>query len=304
MTAVRNRHTATLLPNGKVLCAGGYNGTSLNSAELYDPTSGTWSVTGSMAMARYSHAATLLPNGQVLVAGGITTSGTGTSSPLYSAELYDPAAGTWSAARDMHYYREGFTATLLSNGKVLVAGGVMNGGSLIGTELYDPAAGPWSATGNMVTSRYNHTATLLGNGKVLVAGGIAYPTVNNAELYDPVAGTWSATGSMSYAPRYDHTAALLPNGQVLVAGGYGETHPSKSECLNSTERYFPTAGTWTFSGVMATARDHHTETLLPNGKVLVAGGYNNTDRYALKSAELFQLSNFCPAPLNLLLMGN
>ena len=111
-------HTATLLPNGKVLVAGGYNGGALTSAELYDPASGTWTATGSLNTARYDHTATLLPNGKVLVAGGISN-----GSDLTSAELYDPASGTWTATGSLNTARYEHTATLLPNGKVLVAGG-------------------------------------------------------------------------------------------------------------------------------------------------------------------------------------
>ena len=118
-TPARYAHTATLLPNGKVLVAGGYNGGAvLSSAELYDPASGTWSATGSLTTARYGHTATLLPNGKVLVAGGYDG-----VNVLSSAELYDPASGTWSATGSLTTARYGHTATLLPNGKVLVAGG-------------------------------------------------------------------------------------------------------------------------------------------------------------------------------------
>ncbi|MHB9140008.1 MAG: Kelch repeat-containing protein, partial [Victivallaceae bacterium] len=164
MGSAKNSHTATLLPNGKILVAGGYNGASISLAELYDPATKTFSATGSMSSAREGHSATLLPNGKVLVAGG---SGAGI---LSSAELYDPAAGTFSATGSMSSARTAHTATLLPNGKVLVAGGY-NGASISTAELYDPAAGTFSATGSMGAARYAYTATLLPNGKVLVAGG-------------------------------------------------------------------------------------------------------------------------------------
>src|ERR1051326_6950113 len=140
----RDAHTATLLPNGQVLVAGGFDatGTTSESAELYDPVTGRWTATGSMATARASHTATLLPNGQVLVAGGFYAGG--------SAELYDPATGQWTATRMMKTYHAQDTATLLPNGKVLVAGGVFGNGSLSpSAELYDPATGLWTKTGNL-----------------------------------------------------------------------------------------------------------------------------------------------------------
>jgi WD40 repeat protein len=164
----RYAHTATLLPNGMVLVAGGYNQTDgdLASAELYDPETGTWTETGSLATARDGHTATLLPNGKVLVAGGYSN-----GSVLRSAELYDPASGTWTATSNLATKRYSHTATLLPNGKVLVAGGDNNGGVLASAELYDPGSGRWRATGSLNMARESHTTTLLPNGKVLVAGG-------------------------------------------------------------------------------------------------------------------------------------
>ena len=124
-----------MLPNGKVLLAGGSNGGALASAELYDPASGTWTATGSLGTAR--HTATLLPTGKVLVAGGSNSSGF-----LASAELYDPASGTWSVTGSLGAARQGHTATLLPNGNVLVAGGVNDTGALASAELYGPQPAP------------------------------------------------------------------------------------------------------------------------------------------------------------------
>jgi hypothetical protein len=279
----RYNHTATLLPNGKVLVAGGVgtNGNSLASAELYDPASGTWTATGNLHTERVGHTATLLPNGKVLVAGGVDRNG----NSLASAELYNPASGTWTATGDLNTEREDHTATLLPNGKVLVAGGANNNsGVLASAELYNPASGTWTATGSLHTARYSHTATLLPNGKVVVAGGANTNgnSLMSAELYDPASGTWTATGSLNTA-RYSHTATLLPNGKVLVAGGY------HGNVLASAELYNPASGTWTATGSLNTARDGHTATLLPDGTVLVAGGFGNVG--VLASAELYDPAN-------------
>jgi WD40 repeat protein len=252
----RGFHTATLLPNGKALVAGG--DPYLASAELYDPASGTWSATGSLIHGRSLHTATLLANGHVLVAAGYST---------LTAELYDPASGTWSATGSLgtEYDRYGHTATLLLNGKVLVVGGY-DGSDIFyaSTELYDPATGTWNFSGSLNTARWRHTATLLPNGKVLAVGGSNFVNyLTSAELYDPASGVWSVTGSLT-VERESHTATLLSNGKVLVAGGYGSGP--------TAELYDPASGTWSATGSLATDRFAHTATLLPNGKVLIAGG--------------------------------
>ncbi len=244
---------------------------------------GAWASTGSMSTARGYSTATLLSDGKVLVTGGYNY-------PYYSynylatAEVYDPAAGTWSATGSMSTARYQHTATLLANGKVLVAGGYSSSSNLATAQLYDPATGTWSATGSMASARYRHTATLLPNGKVLVVGGYGSSGyLATAELYDPSTGTWSAAGSMSTG-RYQHTATLLPNGKVLIAGGY----TSYSSSLATAQLYDPATGTWTTTGSMASSRYAHTATLLPNGKVLVAGGstYYNT----LAASEVYDPS--------------
>ncbi|MGF6792797.1 Kelch repeat-containing protein [Paraburkholderia sp. 35.1] len=264
MNLGRYEHTATLLPNGKVLVVAGYNKRALTSAELYDPASDTWSQTGNLVVPRDLHTATLLPNGKVLVVGGYNNGGGSSQS---SAELYDPATGTWSQTGSMSQARDSHTATLLPNGKVLVAGGEGNAGLLSSAELYDPATGTWSQTGNLVVARQQHTATLLPNGKVLVAGGAGSGgRLSSAELYDPATGTWSQTGSMGQV-RNIYAATLLPDGKVLAAGGYNGT-----AALSTAELYDPATGTWSQTGSMSQARYYLTATLVPDGRVLVAGG--------------------------------
>ncbi|MDO8734293.1 MAG: kelch repeat-containing protein, partial [Elusimicrobiota bacterium] len=266
MSTARESYTATLLPNGKVLIAGGTSDGSvtLSTAELYDPSAGTFSNTGSMTDTRYSHTATLLPSGKVLIAGGRITGG----SFLSTAELYDPSTGTFSTTGSMTIARSYHTATLLPNGKVLITGGSFSG-ALSTAELYDPLAGTFSTTGSMSTARKYHTAVLLPNGKVLITGGTAGAgaVLSTAELYDPSAGTFSTTGSMS-AARYYYTATLLPNGKVLIIGGWDNS----GTCVSTVELYDPSAGTFSTTGSMLTVRYYHTATLLPSGKVLITGG--------------------------------
>lgn len=221
----RRFHTATLLPNGKVLVVGGFveqlgttlGGSATPTAELYDPATGTWTTTASLAQQRFFHTATLLPNGKVLITGGDGWSDGGGIQA--SSELYDPATGIWTPTGSMNTARNSHTATLLPNGKVLVAGGGSTN-HLETAELYDPATGTWSPTGSLSSGRDGHTATLLQGGKVLVAGGSdnSGNTIAGAELYNPASGAWIATGSLVNARR-DHTATLLGGGEVLVAGG-------------------------------------------------------------------------------------
>ena len=272
-------HTTTLLPNGKVLVAGGYNGAYLASAELYDPVTGTWSATGNMISARSGHSATLLPDGTVLVAGGKS------ATYLFSAELYDPATGTWSAAGNLPIAHAGHTATLLTTGTVLIVGGRNDTNSeLTNAELYDPATATWSATGSLAFARDRHTATLLRSGKVLVAGGTATSgAIASAELYDPVTGIWSATGNLSVG-RSSHTATALPNGSVLVAGGGADD----GAAVTVVELYDPSTEMWSLTGSLTIARTLHAATLLPNGNVLVAGGTNGGP---LTSVEIYDPGN-------------
>ena len=277
MTTARFGHTATLLSNGKVLVVGGAadSNNGLASAELYDPTTGKWTETGSMNEARCYHTATLLPNGKVLVTGGIKFLGHFLDRALASAELYDPATGKWADTGALTTERMNHTATLLPNGKVLVAGGSIYDGNICTispAELYDPATGKWAETGEMNTARAGHPATLLPNGKVLVSGGknslATSDSLASAELYDPATAQWTEAGAMFFTGRCDHTATLLANGKILVAGGwYGAGHNSFL-----AELYDPVTGKWDRTGTMTCQRSSHTATLLPGGKVLLAGG--------------------------------
>ncbi len=269
MSQARGEHTAVLLPSGKVLAIGGIGPSFsfISSTELYDPSAGTWSTSGALKTTRYRFATALLPNGKVLAVAG------GNPNGMSGCELYDPASGTWSSTGSLHSSRQYHTANAFSNGKVLMAGGSANGYGdvgLAGCELYDSATGLWTVTGSMVTPRQMHTATLLANGKVLVAGGC---TMNplivpyaSAEIFDPVTGVWSSTGSMA-AARYNHQSVLLPNGKVLVSGG-----SNASSGLASSEIYDPVTGLWSPAGNMSVSRSSTAMTLLPNGRVLIGGG--------------------------------
>jgi hypothetical protein len=288
MYDVRESHTATLLRSGKVLLAGGWNGSgSTNVCEIYDPSNNTIGITGLMGTARRFHAATLLPSGKVLLAGG-TGNALGSASILASAELFDPAgAGTFGPTASMGAQRASLTATLLSSGKVLIAGGGNYNGLVGSAELYDPAgAGTFGPTGSLAVPRSEHTATLLTDGRVLIAGGCcasgnAYQT--SCELYNPTSGgTFGSTGSLNTG-RKGHTATLLPNGKVLIAGGTDSTlatYPSLAELYDPAV----SGGTFSAAGNLNSARNYTAAVLLPNAQVLMVGGYNGTH---LSSLELF-----------------
>ncbi len=329
MNYARENPTVTLLQNGQVLIAGGFDGTNpLATAELYNPNTGLFTVTGSMSAPRYVHTATLLPNGQVLITGGLSTAG----ATLNIAELYNPNTGMFTVTGQMTTPRQNQTATLLQNGQVLIAAGNNSSGPLASAELYNPATSSFTATGSMHTSRYVPMAALLPNGQVLIAGGITTPNptyVATAELYNPATGTFSYTGSMSTARGY-FTMTALQNGQVLAASGYnGYAQVTTAELYNQTtgaftltgsqtnvqggpatllgdgqvlfaggyngsslatsELYNPTTGMFSLTGSMNTARNGPAAVLLANGEVLVVGGANSSG--VLASAELYAPPN-------------
>lgn len=236
-------HTSTLLPDGKVLIAGGIDysadGTPIfGSVELYDADKATWVAASSMAVPRFKHAAVRLVGGEVLVVGGTSTEPSDDRA-LASAEIYNPVADTWRTVGSMATGRELVKAVLLPNGKVLAVGGVIGHfgryKALASAEIYDPKTERWTSTGALGEARTQFSMTLLGDGRVLVAGGARPFTsaLSTAEIYDPALGTWSAAGSMK-TPRWNHRAVLLPRGDVLVVGGcdpLGE--------LTSVELYSP-----------------------------------------------------------------
>ncbi|MEJ7894530.1 MAG: kelch repeat-containing protein [Solirubrobacteraceae bacterium] len=236
-------------------------------------------------MARSRHTENLLTGGQVLVAGGLGVGPTGFDFVTFaSSELYDPATRMWTPTGPMTTARESHTATRLTNGRILAAGGISNFplGGESSAELYDPANRVWQPTGAMGETRANHTATLLSNGRVLVVGGendFAGMSLATAELYDPATGTWRPTGSLATARKL-HTATVLPDGKVLVAGGLA----NMSKGITSAELYDPATGQWTSTGTMNKARGDHTATMVA-GRVLVVGGASETTTEA--TTELY-----------------
>ena len=269
MLEPRSGHTATLLPDGKVLIAGGMrrNQDFYSSAELYDPATRKFQFTGEMHQRRVGHVAVLLRSGKVLIAGGWVGQG-GTD----SAELYDPATGKFASISPMTARRGRPTATVLPDGDVLIAGGEeRDNQSLASAEIFRAETLTFQPTGSMRHPRVSHTATLLSDGRVLIVGGYADAVYSTAELYDPKTGTFTETGSLS-TPRCKHTAGQLPDGRVLVAGGSNERGWNGN--LSSAEIYDPRTGKFTAAAAMHDRRFKLPDEAvrLASGQMLIAGG--------------------------------
>ena len=225
LNIARAGQQATLLLDGRVLASGGYDN-SINAiarAEIFDPSTGAWTVTGTNVVARFEHTATLLQDGRVLVVGGGSSNSSCSSNA--TAETYNPVTSTWSLTANLPAPAgAGATAVRLIDGRVLVSGGGNRCGGFFSTAaLFDPVTNTWSATANMTTTRAFHSAALLSDGRVLVAGGV--PASNtwsaSAEVYDPITGAWTAVGSMltarGAADNYVQTfLATLQSGGVLA----------------------------------------------------------------------------------------
>jgi hypothetical protein len=282
MTTPRVWHTATLLPDGHVLIAGGRTAdqSALASAELYDPSTGTFSLVGQMSTPRARHTATLLADGRVLIAGG--NSGPPGGDPAPSAELYDPTTGTFAPTGSMSAARGGHTATLLPDGRVLVAGGYGPAPYLdsLSAELYDPIAGTFTPTGSMHRAWYlAGGATLLADGTVLVG----------EEVYDPSTGLFADTGHSGHYTGF--TTTLLTNGTAFIAGG-GDSDWGID--TSQTDLYDLPNTTFAAAPSMTLGRFYHTATLLPSGIVMIAGGASyDVGPYQdyLASVEIYDFSS-------------
>lgn len=266
MSAARDGFGSALLPDGRVLVAGGWG---LSSAEIYDPSTGTWSPTASMRFVRANFTLTAMKNGWVLAAGGNATPN---GAPHTSCEVYIPSVGRWRTVRPMSTGRYYHSALALDDGSVMVSGGCSQascGAATATTEIFDPRTGGWSDGGTMMHLRDYHTSTSLRGGGVLVTGGYGSTgQLASAERWDPATRVWTEVGPMN-AARSVHAAARLRDGRVLVIGGQG----GFGTFLSSCELYDPIADTWTATGSMADQRQYVTASRMADGRVLVSGGW-------------------------------
>ena len=352
MHVARAGHQATLLLDGRVLVTGGYDkvGAAVPDAELFSPASGTWSAIPGGAIARMDHVATRLGDGRVLVVGGAPS--LASCSPNATAEVYDPTMKTWSMTGDLPIAGgTGMIAVLLRDGRVLASGGNHCGQISKTAALFDPSTNIWSTAAPMNVPRAFHSAVLVTDSRVLVAGGStgdgafattaeiynpltatwiekngpgtprgvscggymqtflsvlqsgsvlatggvfgdcatgASPSVTS-DLFDPTNSRWSPAGKLEVA-RGLSTATLLPDGRVLIVGGY-----ATSGTQSSTEFFDPAVGGWGLLGALQTARAGHTATRLANGTVLIAGGSNAEGR--TDTAEVYvPLISYTAAP--------
>ena len=286
-------HVAALLPDGRVLLAGGDAVLiPAQSAELFDPRSRTVTATGPMTVPRKGATATPLPNGTVLVTGGVVANRF--TPTTEAAEIYDPATGRFAATGSMLTSRALHTATRLRDGRVLITGGVKSGfmvedsGPRNTAEIYDPATGTFQAAGWMRIAREGHTATLLPDGRVLITGGLTNrqadpPMTALAEIFDPGTGQFSPTGTM-LSRRSGHAAAALLDGSVLITGG--QTFSLSQGGIPSAEIYSPVTGQFTAVNPMNLQRYGHTATPLSSGQVLIVGGVQGPSATPA-AAELF-----------------
>ena len=275
----RKFHTATVLPNFKVLVAGGTKDVPLATARLL--VGFGVDTTGSLTGGRTGHTAAVLPGNRVLAAGGLNAAG----APTASAEIYQQSTGTWAPASSLVTARAGQTATVLAGGAILLTGGYDAAGALASCEIYAAQPTQWLDTASMIGGRSQHTSTLLPSGKVLVTGGFGrgQTIVGSAEMYDPLGDSWMTAGPFS--PRAGHSATLLGDGRVMLTGGYTDTPGTNFTA--ATTLFDPNMGAWMGSGSLQTSRAFHAAVLLPGGKVLVAGGYRPPNYTPLASAELF-----------------
>jgi hypothetical protein len=289
MSEARYTPAAATLPSGKVLVAGGYDGsTRVRSAELFDPATGTFeALSAKLGVERGEAGFVTLPSGQVLLAGGYNEK----EFNLKSAELFDPNTDTFETISELTSERDGPAAALLHNGKVLIVGGYSGGKELNSAELYDPATKTFEAlSAKMGEPRYLPVAATLPNGNVLIAGGYNETgggrSLTSAEVFNPGSGTFEALAAKMAIARDEEAFSALPDGAVLIAGGWNSVETN----LKSAELFNPSTGNFETLPNLNVERDGPAAALLQDGRVLIVGGYGKLggvgEETWLKSAEL------------------
>jgi hypothetical protein len=275
MALPRATHTATPLPDGRVLIVGGCvhdhcDGPAAADSEVFDPRTGRFTPGPQLQAGRFGHTATALPDGRVLVVGGFPREA---QPPLATAEVYDPATARFEPTSPMSVRRAEHTATRLSDGRVLVAGGAHASSVLASAEVYDPRTGRFTPVSPLPGPRSIHAAALLGDGRVLVAGGQSArgALLDTAVVYDPDTDSWGAAGRLD-APKYKLALASLPDGGALLVGG--QTNDDRGARLARTERFDLRSGTFGPGPPMAEPRYKISDAVvtLPDGRVVIAGG--------------------------------
>jgi hypothetical protein len=289
MSTPRQQHRSVLLYTGKVLVTGGRPDATaspnvLNSAELYDPVSGTFAPTGNMLRYRRLHRSTPLPDGRILITGGLGGQTSADNGLPTLAEIYDPATGEFTAtATPLNTGRRSHQVILLYTGKVLIAGGYGAGSVLLNSaELYDPATGTFTPTGNMNTAR-SPFLNRLPDGRILVTAGADGTPIQSLEIYDPADGTFTPAGNGLVARGADRVIRL-DSGKTMLIGGRTTTDPAS--VTSSAELYNHVTETYSATGSLITGRQDFGHASLPNGRILVAGGVA-ANGAVLSSAELY-----------------
>ena len=289
MNLDRADFASIVLPNGNVLVTGGQSystNTITNTSEIYNYKIDTWSYVASMNVPRFVHQLVLLDSNRVLAIGGFKKK---------SCEIYFINENVWQMTDSLRVVRYfGWTASLLNNGEVLVAGGFVVSNdlkeiySLNNVEIYEPTLNKWRETDSLKIGRAFHTATLLNNGKLLIIGGETNEGVElkDSEIFDPIIEKWTVVDSINTA-RYNHSSILLSNGNVLISGGLNYTNPT-SPWLKSCEVYEPTKNKWETVASMDYTRDAHSSIILNNGYILLTGGQKGNDTWELYDPILFK----------------
>lgn len=293
----RAQHTATILPNGRVLLIGGSLEPNdfVADEELIDPKSGLSDFTAPLHTVRHGHTATLLQDGRILVVGGYSLPGQW----LSDAEIYDPVLDAWSVIPPLYPHGVNHTATLMQDGRVLVVGGTIASGYGSGTdrvEIFNPETSQWEVAAALDYPRASHTAQLLEDGRVLIAGGGGdndVPDGSDGLLYDPLTDSWKATNPM-VEPRHFGQSVRLSDGQILVVGGAIPNGPLGQLMTTSVEIYNPVTNTWRAAAPLTEARYAFVLTLLPNGTVLAIGGAREWDSYWTDNSFVREIEMYDP----------